>query len=731
MNFLNSIALWGGLAAAAVAVPIIIHLLHQKHKRTMDWAAIELLRKAIVVRSGQVRLEDFLLLFLRCLVLALVAFALARPTLSSRGGAIPGLQQRVGAVVAIDASYSMAHGSLGSRFEDAKRVAREIMGTFSVGDPATVMLMGNGSRMLLRATAYDERRFAAELEQAAVLPVRLNLERSLAELSELVQELKTPIREGYIVTDAQASDWASLSAEARAQMAHIASFAKLFIVPVTVRGEENLAITGFEYSSGPLRRAGMARFSAEVRNFGRRPMDGAATFYVNDQPIMRQPVGAIEPGAARVLSFFTTFDEAGERLLKVGLGPDELSLDNTRYAVVAVPPRINVLCVDGAPAGRESDSETYFLVRALRLKQAGSKASLNVVRVNWQDFPAEKLSEYDVIVMANVPAIDDDSGKRLDRFVSHGGGLILFGGDQVDPESYNASLLHEGRFLLPGRLESSVKSETAAPWHLGPVQSSHVLANLARSFPAEQLDEVRFQKVMKMTPANGGAALLSLAGLDLPILLEKRTGRGTVLFFTSTADRDWSNLAIHPLYPMLVQQAITHLTARPGDRQFLVDDQARAVVEGALVGAEAAIRDPAGHVSAGRMVVGEGSVSECPVPSGLPGLYQVVVAGRAPSSLAVNVDPREADVKVLDSAAVEKQVANEAITVTEPGAPLAGIIRQQRVGRELSKMLLILAAILFFVQAWLARTFTRRMRVGEQDVTDSERRQSVAAARKG
>ena len=58
MSTVNSFALWGTLAGIEFAVPIIIHLLHQRHRRRTDWAAMELLRKALVIRSGQVKLED-------------------------------------------------------------------------------------------------------------------------------------------------------------------------------------------------------------------------------------------------------------------------------------------------------------------------------------------------------------------------------------------------------------------------------------------------------------------------------------------------------------------------------------------------------------------------------------------------------------------------------------------------------------------------------------------------
>ena len=319
MSFLNSIALWGGLGAAGVAVPIIIHLLHQKYRRRTDWAAMELLRRAMIIRSGQVRLEDYLLLALRCLVLALVAFALVRPTLRNWTAGLFG-EQRVGMVVAIDASYSMAHGKHTKRFSRAVDRALAILATTRVGDPATVMLMGNRPEMLLRATGYDGQRFRDAIEQTKALPQRLNLERCLAEAAELVEELKTPVRECYLVTDAQATDWESLSEQARASLQQITDNASLFLVPVAADGEENLAVTRFEYASGSLVPSGMARFVAEIRNHGRITHEGGeVTFHVDGQPIARQSLGVIEPGQAKAVSFFHSFDKGGDTRLGVSL----------------------------------------------------------------------------------------------------------------------------------------------------------------------------------------------------------------------------------------------------------------------------------------------------------------------------------------------------------------------------------------------------------------------------
>ena len=104
MGFLNP---WLLLGLAGVAIPIIIHLLNRFRRRRIDWAAMELLRRAMMMRSRQVRLEDLILLALRCLAIILIALALARPTIRSSGAKWFGAGEQIGAIIALDGSFSM------------------------------------------------------------------------------------------------------------------------------------------------------------------------------------------------------------------------------------------------------------------------------------------------------------------------------------------------------------------------------------------------------------------------------------------------------------------------------------------------------------------------------------------------------------------------------------------------------------------------------------------------
>jgi len=650
-------------------------------------------------------------------------------------------------VVAIDASYSMAHGKHTKRFNRAVDRAQQILATTRVGDPATVMLMGNRPQVLLRATGYDEQRFRDALQQTEALPQRLNLERCLAEAAELVAELKTPVRECYLVTDAQATDWESLSEQSKASLQRITDTASLFLVPARADGEENLAVTRFQYASGSLVPSGMARFVAEIRNHGRTTHEGGeVTFHVDGQAIARRPLGTIEPGQAKAVSFFNSFDKGGDTRLNVSLNPDQLNTDNRRHAVVRVRTRIRVLCVDGEPSSGGDSSETFYLIKALRLKQIGENAAIHVVRTDWHYVDAEDFADYDVIALANVPSVEEDTARRLSRFVSRGGALVVFAGDRIDVEAYNTRLRYNGSGLLPGRWLKAVSAAggSAAPgqhdsppgWRLGQIDSDHILAAVARTVPAQELATARFNRVMKVHPDADAVAILSLSDRTLPLLLEKRIGRGSVLMFTTTADRQWGDFAIHPLFPILLQQALTHLTSRPGEQEFAVGEPGYVAVTGQKAGSRVTLRTPEGDDRSAKLSMLDTGEVICPIETDLPGIYDVVPAASdavpgegAALSMAVNVNPVEADVKIIDPAALAGKLGSVSAEVIPPDGHLAAVIEETREGVEISRTLLIVALLLFLLQGYLARRFTRRMSGSETDVMQMVRRQTVVAAR--
>src|SRR5579871_4964105 len=60
------------VAGGAVSVPIIIHLLHRRRFRIVQWAAMRFLLAAQRKNSRRIRLEQLVLLALRCLMVMLL-----------------------------------------------------------------------------------------------------------------------------------------------------------------------------------------------------------------------------------------------------------------------------------------------------------------------------------------------------------------------------------------------------------------------------------------------------------------------------------------------------------------------------------------------------------------------------------------------------------------------------------------------------------------------------------
>src|SRR3712207_9552056 len=101
-----------------MAIPIVIHILNRRRFKTVTWAAMEFLLRAMRKNRRRLRFEQWVLLATRCLVVLLLGMALARPlgcenpTMAVMGG-------RSGvSVFVIDNSYSTARS-------EERRVGKE------------------------------------------------------------------------------------------------------------------------------------------------------------------------------------------------------------------------------------------------------------------------------------------------------------------------------------------------------------------------------------------------------------------------------------------------------------------------------------------------------------------------------------------------------------------------------------------------------------------------------
>ena len=732
MNFVNAWPMWTGLAALGVAVPVLIHLWSRNQKFETPWAAMELLKKAMIARSRKIQVEDYILMTLRALALLLIAVALLRPIFNAGGPGGIGARN-VGVVIAIDASYSMNHGEP-ARFEKAIGQARKILATLQEGDPVSVILMNQQPEVMFRRTGYDATAFNKALDELPeATPQSLNLERSLGLIDELVGEMKTATRECYLITDAQAVDWQGLSDESKSILQKIGDESRLTLTTVPTGGVENLAISDFAYSAGSLQRGGSARFTADVRNTGALRAEGAnVEFLVEGTLKARQDLPPIESGETRSVSFFTSFDNPGDIALSARLSKDALPNDNERFAIAKISPTIRILCIDGdlPDSTRQDPAGGYFLVRALRLRHTiGEDAPVKLTHIDPSDLFRENLTEYEVVILVDVPDIAEDFGKRLAQFTSRGGGLLVFPGDQLDADQYNRNLVGENGPILPARLtELTQHDKPGEGWQIGPVKGTHPLARVVNSLPRDLTTTARFHSAFGAEALPGSETILELDNGQPLLVTHQDPQRGRVMLFTSSADRSWNNLPLHPLFTILLQQSATMLSNDPQLGRDRVGEATVMDLPGRMVGDDVVVTDPMGQELPVKVSLVDGSPAAVITPEAA-GIYRVAAeAGHRAAAVSTNVDTRESDVRPGEGDALDRWLDGLPLDIVTRDVAEAAL--NQRTGRDLSLLLLALGVLCFLAQGVLANLWSKRKHESGGDVMTILQDRRVAASRR-
>ncbi len=384
--------LYAGIAGAAV--PILIHLLNRRRFRRVRWAAVDFLLQADRENRRRIRVEELILLALRCLAMALVGIVLARWFIRPESlVAALGARGQTERIVLLDDSFSMGlrdqsqagaggYASANTIFEQGKTALRELIRTWRESAPddgLTLLLTSRPDRPMradLRIAGINTRAFEDELATLTVsarpgnLPAAMNAVRN--RVDALPPENNAAV---YIVSDFQRIDW--LGAEeagttGQSPAAVLSGWSEkghslqVVLVDVGARAN-NLAVTALEPQQSQSVATIEGRFTARVANFGTSASAASnLTAYVGDAALPPTPLPAIEPGQTTDVALDVTFPTEGTDVLTVELTADPLPIDNTRTLAVPVARSLQVLIVNGEKSSDPYEDEAFLLTVALQ-----------------------------------------------------------------------------------------------------------------------------------------------------------------------------------------------------------------------------------------------------------------------------------------------------------------------------------------------------------------------------
>src|SRR5580700_4714958 len=103
-SFLFSAALW---ALPLAGIPILLHLLYRRKSPIVQFSTLRFIKSSIQRTAARKKIQRWLLLACRALLLALLIYALSQPVTRPTGGALGGSTNSLAAAVVVDTSYSM------------------------------------------------------------------------------------------------------------------------------------------------------------------------------------------------------------------------------------------------------------------------------------------------------------------------------------------------------------------------------------------------------------------------------------------------------------------------------------------------------------------------------------------------------------------------------------------------------------------------------------------------
>lgn len=674
---------------ALAAAPIIIHLLNRRRFRVTRWAAMEFLLAAIKKNRRRLQFESWLLLAVRCLAVLLLGLALARP-MGCSNSSLAALGQRSSLnVFIIDNSYSMAYrfprASAQTHLDQAKVIAHALVSRMQPGSEGAVLLTAaDPAGEIISQPTYDLASANTAIDSITQTAAGTDLSGAFKEALSIAQQNSSlPNKHLFIFSDSTRSALEGpQTADLRALASRLASEYAITYFNLGQLHQENVAVSDVRPADSVLTTKFPADFLATVRGFNAPSTH--LQWKLDGRVIGDTQSAATTDGTTATLDNIA-ITTGGTHILSVtAADSDPLLVDNTCNGVFNVATEMKVLLVEGDRSAEKMTGSAAFLSIALDPAGAPGKPSPSYIQpttISDLQLSGQMLSDYRVVVLANVPSLDASEATTLQRYVQAGGTLMLFMGELVRADNYNQLLLPRG--LLPGALQRRMNAPSSAPFHFDfhanaalppPLEFLH---NQPRSgldttevnsyWQVDVPADSKAERVLNFLAPSANPPRSSAPTHEDPAITLQSLGSGRVVFVATTADAQWNTLPAKPVYVPLMHELLRNAIVRNDTWMNLEVGQPLVIPQEIKLAALPVLTSPSGT-----RIALQANNSSPPLyqsaPLVVPGLYQLDT-GSASYPVAVNPPSAEADARTESPAAVRALLGDIPMTMESDQPP--------------------------------------------------------------
>lgn len=510
---------------AAVAVPIILHLLNLQKVQKMEFSTLMFLKEIQKSRFRKLRIKHFLLMLVRTAIIVFLVFAFADPFLSGYSG--KGTDIRKLGVLFIDSSYSMlAKNDMNdstSLYFEAEMISDRIKNLYYSTD-----------ELLIFKTSVQTDTSHESIHDKPGLNSILN------KTNKILKDKNYNVSEIFVINDFQKINYNDLRSQTN-------SYSNLFLINVARSKQPNISINSLDVESRIIGLSIPAKIKIAVSNFTDNYVAEEKIELYSNNILLEEKYFNLNPNESKQLEFFYEPNITGFQVLKAELVTrnkqlDAFAEDNTIYKRIYIPERINIGIISDSP-------EKTRYIKAV-FDAANKNTSSNKVYNYIETSKIEDLSQFEVAYICGKESLSEKDIESIYKLVDSGKRVLIFPNNNVNMSEY--SNIKDFQISSSELLNSEAIIENIN-------KESEIFREIFKSnADAVKTEKFRVDSYYRIAPLNTATVLLyfNASFKTIPFILSAQTDK--LLISAVSSDLTMSTFPKHSLFaPFVLRSAYT------------------------------------------------------------------------------------------------------------------------------------------------------------------------------
>lgn len=502
-------------ALLALVIPIIIHLFQLRRYKKVVFSDIRFLKQITEQNQKQRNIKEWIILAARCLALACLVFAFARPFIPFNQKEI--VRNNKAISIFIDNSLSMSQlGKEGQLLEVAKNKTKDIVSFYGDDDLFQILtndFEGKHQRLL------DKKDFLLYLDEVKLSNQSKSFEKILSRQKQAFEEAPSATKIAYLITDLQQNQFNSLNP--------IDTNLQVNLVQIKPNLANNLSIDSAWIEQPLILPNTNTVLYVKVSNFGSLDMtDVPLTFKVDG---LQKGIANVtcKANSSQIVQLQFTLNDANFHQAELSLLDNPVVFDDKLFLTLKAFGNQMVIAINA----NESIKQVYGIDENYQLENFA---------INAIDYSA--FNKASCIILNELPEFSSGLQTEIQKYISNGGVVYII------PNANSENLAKTNEFL----------KQLNAP-QLAPMVIQNLKVSRINTF-----DEV-FKNVFSKIPdlANWPALtknynmqinsaikgnMVAALNSDAPFIFKAKYGNGIVYLSSAPLQNDWSNFTEHALF---------------------------------------------------------------------------------------------------------------------------------------------------------------------------------------